>query len=372
MKFDFSAIGQQRGRGYADNPDLQASRHQCSQTPTNTARSVAVVGAGISGLACARALAESGFSVTVFEKSRGPGGRMATRRTVSDLQIDHGAQYFTARDRQFQQCVESWQHDGLVAPWKARIVSLRSGRVIEVKQGTERFVGVPKMNSVCRQLASGLAIHYNTKISPPLGVDGRWQLFASDDKDLGRFDVVVLSAPASQTADLLQSVPHLAARASAVEMSACWAVMVSVEEGLQLPFDAAFVHDSPLSWVARNNTKPGRSQHTEAWVLHASPEWSEANLELSGEVAERELVHEFWQAVGVVPKPIGFSQAHRWRYALPTSPLTERCMFDADLQIGACGDWCGGPRVEGAFLSGMAVAGEVLGLLPETITRVSV
>ena len=81
----------------------------------------------MSGLVCARTLLDHGFKVSVFEKGRGPGGRMSTRRTEDELQFDHGAQYFTVRDRLFRRYVESWQHDGIVAPWRGRIVVLSEG-----------------------------------------------------------------------------------------------------------------------------------------------------------------------------------------------------------------------------------------------------
>ena len=109
---------------------------------------VAVIGAGISGLMCARTLVDHGFPVTLFEKSRGVGGRMATRRTHDGLRFDHGAQYFTVRDGRFRRYVESWIEDGIVEPWRGRIVVLDSGTIKEEKMGADRFVAVPGMNAM--------------------------------------------------------------------------------------------------------------------------------------------------------------------------------------------------------------------------------
>ncbi|MCG8587547.1 MAG: FAD-dependent oxidoreductase, partial [Pirellulales bacterium] len=103
---------------------------------------VAIIGAGISGLICARRLVDHGFSVTIFEKSRGTGGRMAVRRFDGGVGIDHGAQYFTARDPVFQRQVTVWIDAGCAAQWNGRVVSLEGGRV-ELKDDTTRFVGVP-------------------------------------------------------------------------------------------------------------------------------------------------------------------------------------------------------------------------------------
>jgi hypothetical protein len=99
-------------------------------------------------------------------------------------------------------------------------------------------------------------------------------------------------------------------------------------------------------------------------VLHGSPEWSDAHLELDAEIAAHRLADAFADAVGrELPRP-DHLVAHRWRFALPTEPLPEPCLFDPELAIAACGDWAGGPRVEGAYLSGCAAAGRLLGLRP--------
>ncbi|TWU30538.1 protoporphyrinogen oxidase [Bythopirellula polymerisocia] len=328
--------------------------------------SLAVIGAGISGLICARTLQDYGLSVTVFEKSRGVGGRMSTRRTDEALHFDHGAQYFTARDARFRGYVNAWQHDGVVAAWLGRIMVLQNGVVIDQKEGTDRFVAVPGMNAICQHMATDLQIEYQTKVAPPRRLRGRWLLASEDGTDWGAYDMVIISAPAPQTAQLLRNVPELAGQADRVEMSGCWAVMLALEESLALPFDAAFIHQSPLSWIARNNSKPNRSPEPETWIMHASPEWSETNLERSAEQVEADLLAEFWRSIGTQPQAIKYIKAHRWRFALPTSPLESRCLFDTSLLIGACGDWCGGPRVEGAFLSGAAAASRVLNLLRPT------
>jgi predicted NAD/FAD-dependent oxidoreductase len=136
--------------------------------------------------------------------------------------------------------------------------------------------------------------------------------------------------------------------------------MLSFDRSLELPFAGAFVHDSPLSWIARNDSKPQRGGDQESWTLHASPEWTDQFLEEKPDDILRELLDAFWQATGAKPRKPGYAAGHRWRYAIPPEPLDDRCLFDAERRIGACGDWCSGPRVEGAFLSGMAMAGRVL------------
>jgi renalase len=322
---------------------------------------VAVVGAGLSGLLCARTLADHGHRVEVFEKARGPGGRMSTRRS-GEWRFDHGAQYFTVRDRRFARWVESLRQDGVVAKWAGKTAVLEGGAINIREDDTERFVGVPGMNALCRQLASDTDVSYQSKVTALERTNHRWLLAAEDGTDLGRFDAVVVSAPAPQTATRLKpAAPDLAALAAAVKMAPCWAMMATFPHALEVGFDGAFVHGSPLSWVARNTSKPGRPVD-ETWVLHATPQWSQQHLELDPEDVAPRLLEAYADALGkVLPGPSHIA-AHRWRFALPVEPLAVPCLFDSELALAACGDWCGGPRVEGAFLSGNAAAGRFLDL----------
>ena len=136
--------------------------------------------------------------------------------------------------------------------------------------------------------------------------------------------------------------------------------MLAFEASLGLPFAGAFVHESPLSWIARNDSKPERESAGEAWVLHASPEWSDRYIDAEADTVLPKLISAFWQATGAQRRATSYAAGHKWRYSIPPEPLDSPCLFDSQLKIGACGDWCGGPRVEGAFVSGMTLAEHVL------------
>ncbi|MBD3676114.1 MAG: FAD-dependent oxidoreductase [Planctomycetaceae bacterium] len=370
-----------RGRGktrfalwYSVCPGFSAERledcphiytEDMNSTPSSQ-RTVAVIGAGISGLTCAQRLQKAGFAVTVFEKSRGTGGRMSTRRTDQGFQFDHGAQYFTVRDPRFQRFVEEWQQEGVVAGWNPEIGVLTKGEYEPKQEETLRYVAVPGMNQIGRHLARGLDIHFQTRVRPPVREAAHWLIYDDQDFLLEEFDVVISTAPAAQSAELLVASPNLSFAAQQVKMTGCWAVMLAFEESLGLPFEAAFVNDSPLSWVACNSSKPGREKNVETWVLHASPEWSEEHLERQPNEMLFQLTEAFWSATGLAAREPESLTAHRWRYAVPPEPLSERYLFDQELQIGACGDWCGGPRVEGAFVSGYELAERIIATVRTT------
>lgn len=355
-------LGEVRPRPLAEHSarlDLTRLRQRIGRPRTVFLPRVAVIGAGVAGLACARTLHDHGLPVVVFDKARGPGGRISTRRAEGGG-FDHGALYFTARDPRFRRVVESWILDGVVAPWEGRFVRLKPGAAPspDLLQ-TERFVGVDRMSAVAAQLAAELELHTSAQIQT-LHHDGRrFTLIDAAGAAHEGFDVVLLAVPAPQAAPLLALSPDLAARAAAARLDPCQAVMLRLDAPLELGFDAARVEGSALGYVARDSSKPGRAAG-ERWVLHGSRAWSAERLEDPPELVVEALLGAFSEIVGAEVRPAQAS-AHRWRYALATGPFGETALWDNRLGLGACGDWCVGPRVEAAYLSGVGMAGRVLG-----------
>jgi len=332
--------------------------------------SIAVIGAGLSGITCSINLLKfsNNVEITLFEKSKGLGGRMATKimGSSNEFGFDHGAQYFTVRDKRFEAALKEWIIAGVSQEWKGTIKVLDQGKITDTNnQDQQRYVAVPGMNAIAKFLAKELKIKFDTrivKITQKDSSEKKWTLHSENGEIFGVFDIVLISTPAEQSVSLLESVaPSLAKEASQAKSSPTWSVLLGFEKTLDLSFDGAFVHNSPLSWITRNNSKPGRPSG-ESWVLHASPEWSQEHLEETPDQVLEKLIEEFVKAtkVPISPEnPIKTSFAHRWRFANVPQPVKEKYLFDPNLSIGVCGDWCGGPRVEGAFLSGLSLAEKI-------------
>jgi renalase len=318
---------------------------------------VAVIGAGLAGLTLATRLHEAGWPVVVFDKGRAPAGRMSTRRGEGGG-YDHGAQYFTAKTPDFQREVEGWVARGLAAEWRGRFGTLEHGRLTPKTENPVRYVGVPGMNAVARALAARVDVRAGVRVEQVRREQGAWTLTAETGEALGSFERVVAAVPAPQAVPLLAGAPALAARAAGVRLEPCWAVMARFAEPLALPVDGAFVHGSPLTWAARDSDKPGRAPG-ERWVLHAGPDFTRAHLEETPKAVAPRLVEAFAEAAGVDVRPLE-AVAHRWRYAQAEPALSEGALYDPDLGLGACGDWCAGSRVEGAWTSGVALARRLL------------
>ena len=324
--------------------------------PHNSPR-IALVGAGLAGLSCATALQAAGHSVVLFEKSRGPAGRMSMRRG-EDWQCDFGAQYFVARDPAFLAEVQRWSDAGVAQPWQPRLGSFEGSRWKPSTTALVRHVGVPAMTAPAHWLAQGLQVHAHLTVQTlERTVDG-WRLHCAEaGAPEAVFDTVLLAMPAPQALALLgDHAPGLRAAAAGAGMCPCWALMLRFDEPLAWDLDAAFVNQGPLGWMARDSSKPGRPRH-ETWVLHATADWSQEHLEDDPADVARAMLKAFADLGGAAPAAW---TAHRWRYATHAPALTEGCAWDAVMRLGLCGDWLHGGKVEGAWLSGQALARRVL------------
>lgn len=298
----------------------------------------AIIGAGMSGLACADILSAAGHSIVLFDKGRGAGGRMSTRRlqtSLGEVTIDHGAQYFTARDPEFSSLVRGWKDLGIAAPW--------------LPAGADAWVGVPGMSAIGKQMASSHPVTWGHRVLGMLRKTNGWWLMG-EAGEIGPFDAVVLAIPAEQAAAILALHDLSMARIALMARSQpCWTGMFVFDRPLEsLPTVLRMRGD--IAWAARNSAKPGRPE-PESWVVQASPEWSSARLEHTPEEVSGLLLAALSQTAGsAIPKPL-LATAHRWRYAL-SAGTGDGALWNSDLRLGVCGDWLLGPRVECAWLSG--------------------
>jgi renalase len=332
-----------------------------------SASRIAIVGAGLAGLRAARLLTDAGHVVQLFEKSRAPGGRAATRR-ASYGAFDHGAQYATFRDARTRDLVRAWRDAGVLAPWPARVGIHEQGRTTAPRDATERLVAVPDMRTLGEQMARGLDVLLGRTISAVTRDAGGWWLHEATQPSAGPFDTLLLTAPPPQSAALLATArthaggdpvppPAFHAALAAARTLPCLAALLVLPARPDWPWDAAFVNDDPtLGWIARNASKPGRGE-AECWVLHATAAWSAARLEVDPETTLPEFLAAFARVIGETVTHT-HATVHRWRYARPADDLasTAEAYFDAALHVGVAGDWCLGGRIEGALLSGAALA----------------
>jgi predicted NAD/FAD-dependent oxidoreductase len=329
-------------------------------------KSVAIIGAGLAGLACARRLHDAGFAVSVFDKGRGVGGRMATRRVETSAGVarfDHGAQYFTARSPAFRSALDGVAE--ALAQWPVTLLSRRDGTLVEAAPEA-RFTGMLGMNAVAKAFAQGLDVTLSTRIVGLQRDAAAWTVQTEQDAHIGPFDALIVAVPAEQVAALISShETDFAAEADAARTAPCWTGLFAFPASRSAALCALRLDDHPiLAWIACDRDRPGRLDGDLVnFVVHARADWSADNLERTPEEVLpilRSALEPFFVS-GAPAEPI-VAQAHRWRYAQVTTPAQTPFRWDPELRLGLCGDWRIGARVEAAWTSGHELAGAMLAL----------
>lgn len=312
---------------------------------------VVVVGAGLAGLTAARRLQSRGHEVLVLDKGRGPGGRMATRRLddAGRAVVDHGAQFFTVRSDTFADIVRTWPaevwHHG---PITAASVTDDPADASPPGDGHPRYMGTSGMNGVAKYMARGLDVRTGVTVTRVDAADGGWRLW-SDDAAVRTAGAVVVTAPIPQVSELL--VPPLPVDVAGRGYDPCLGLLAVLDGPSGIPAPGAVQFDGgPVNHLADNQQKGISAVPT--LTVHATGPWSRAHYTDSDETITDALLGltSAWLQAAVVS-----SQVKRWRYATPTDPHPERAVEVAPGLVLA-GDAFGGPKVEGAVLSGLAAA----------------
>ena len=332
---------------------------------------VAIIGSGMAGAACAAGLQRAGAQVSLFEKSRNVGGRMATRRAgwidadgaEQSTTFDHGAQGFTPVRPRFKAVMSRAVAAGSASRWHPRLHAARP-----VESGP-CFIATPTMPALCTHLLAGATVHLQHTVRRlQRAAGGAWYVAADGAALAGPFQHVVLAMPAAQAAVLLAG--HQDAWADALiakPMAPCWTLM-AVTDDVDWPWDAAEPARGPLAWVSRNDRVPGRTAPpgVAVWTAHATAAWSAAHLEDDAQAVSTELQSALQAQLPSTRsggQPIRFHHAnvHRWRYAGPAADGADRldggeCLWDEALGLGVCGDFLAGEGVEAAWHSGDELA----------------
>lgn len=305
---------------------------------------IAIIGSGITGLTCARALVQAGLAPVLLDKGRGVGGRLATRRADGGLQFDHGATVLSARDAAFAALLADAEGAGAAARWQGG------------------HVGLPGMSGLARHLARGVDLRQGVTVTG-LSVDARGCTVSTDTEAMA-FDRVVLTLPAPQALRLLGPDHALAKALSTVRMAPCLTLMAAFGAACDAPDVSAHDDpDAPFARILRDSAKPGRGAGGEAWVAQAGASLSRRHLERDMAEVTAILLPLLAARIGQDGQDARHAVSHRWRFALTETPLGDAFLADASGRLVLGGDWCLGASAEDGWRSGTALAAHLLATL---------
>lgn len=316
-----------------------------------TSPKIAIIGAGMAGITAARTLNAAGQAVQVFEKSRGSGGRLASKRSEMG-RVNLGAQSFQAQDAVFIKELQQWQQVG----WVEKIVE-QVAEQTDIEQSL--WTGTPYSSALTRNLLGDIDTQFACEIRALNHDSNGWLLHDQYDKTHGPFQQLIVAIPAPQAEALLHDcAPELAAQASSVEMQPAWMVALGFNEPLNLPANLKPLNNSAIAEII--HTPISAEYPMQAIMLRASVEWSMQHIEDEPALVITALTQAFSALLEATLRQADSMFAHRWRYA--TGALTTPTVLLADTERGLyiAGDWCGKGDVESAWQSGVQAAKELL------------
>jgi predicted NAD/FAD-dependent oxidoreductase len=319
---------------------------------------IAIIGAGLAGAWLARKLSETDLDVTVYEKSRGSGGRTASR-TLDDIDIDLGAQFIEANNNSFLDFIKSMFRKNILIEWQNFNLRTFDASTQEL-QGeifpafTKLYLPVPKMNILAKSLLENLVVHYSTKISR---VTDDNQLFDEEDNLLSQYDLVISTAPPRQSLTLFEGNKAFDVLSN-IQMSSNYALALLAKDFHNFDYDGLNIQNSLLNWIGINSQKPQRSQRYTSVILHADSAWTSEHLDIDSEEISKKMFSEFLH----ICKPTNFmikqKSLHRWLYARAINPLGSPYILASNK--AACGDYMLGENLEAAWLSADILANKII------------
>lgn len=338
-----------------------------SPKPEAKGPSVAIIGAGLAGCTLARQLAEAGWQVSLFEKSRGTGGRLASCR-IGEETADLGASWLecepvepalnTPSDRQlrpFQIWLEQQAQAGHLHLWQPIAQSFKREALPE----RPRYVGRNRLSALTRALSThpNIQLHNEVRIETiEPHPSGQLQLTDTLHQPQGCFDQVVVATPAPQAVPLLAAEPEFQALAQQIQPDACWALVLGFDAPLSTPIELFEGEHPILRRVVRESRKPGRHPAEEVWMLQARADWSLQMVDDEKEHVQKALEQAFQQLLQSHPKA-DRSRCHRWLYSTLGSLNQDRSfLHNPETGLSVCGDWLQGFGFEASWHSAMALA----------------
>ena len=320
---------------------------------------IAVIGCGLSGTTVA-SLIKKKNKVEIFEKSKGVGGRMSTRKEPP-FTFDHGAQFFKIKTTEFENFVSELFSEKIIRPWGFRLAYFDENNLQKIKiikKKDQFFVGTPNMDSIVKYKSQKCKVILNTKIKKIFKKNNKWFLTDQNKKSYGNYDWIILSLPAEQSLELINQEISFYSALKKIKMNSCISLMIGMNEKLHLNYDAALIENNDVAWLAINNSKPCRAKY-QSLLINSSYEFASRNINSPIHQIIKHLLNVTSDLVKNELSNSELIKLHKWKYVEAKKSPNENYFIDHKKKIAICGDWFVNSRVEGAFTSAYELSKEI-------------
>ena len=323
-------------------------------------KNVAVIGAGITGITLANLLQKK-FNLTIFEKSRGVGGRMATRR-AEPYQFNHGAQYFKIENKEFKDFLQPLILNRIIKPLEVNQIEILNKEVIKRTKiyNKQYFTAESKMNSVVKYLINNnFSIKLLCKIEKIIKENNKWFVIDSGQVSFGPYDWLIITIPPNQAKEILYNNFKFLDIIKKIKMRSCYSLMLGFDKFEELDYDTALFLDEDIQWFSIRKVILENKEYYNL-LINSSYNFAEQNINGSEDKISDHLIKQVSDILKCNLYNYEHKALHFWKYAMSEKNNNLGSLIDEDLKVIVCGDWCMNGKVEGGFLSAKNAANKLL------------
>ena len=321
---------------------------------------VAVIGAGITGITLANLLHKK-VNITVFEKSRGVGGRMATRR-AEPYQFNHGTQYFKIENKEFKDFLQPLMVNKIIKPLKVNQIEILNKKVIKRNKiyNQQYFTAESKMNSVVKYLINNnFSIKLLCKIDKILKENDNWFIIDSENVSYGPYDWLFITIPSNQAIEILNNDFKFLDIIKKIKMRSCYSIMLGFDKIKEFDFDTALFLDEDVKWLSISKKTLEKKKYYNL-LINSSYNFAEQNINGNKNKISDYLIKQVSDILKCELNNYEHKALHFWKYAISEKNNNLGSLLDEDLKLIISGDWCMNGKVEGGFLSAKNAANKLL------------
>ena len=307
-----------------------------------------VIGSGVAGSTIANLLSKK-YSVEIFDKARGPGGRASNRRYIKKLSFDHGLQYISPKSNEFKKFILNLKKKNILKEWLGQHLDF----TFERKEDSIKYIGSQGNNDICKYLIKNIKVNYNSTVSDVKFNSNYWTI-TLNNKNQVFFRYLVLTCPFDQTKTLVSKYFKKSISNLKVNMSPNITLMVAYNHYSKLPISSIKFNDKIIAWAAHENTKNRFKTNQSLWTIQCTEVFSKKIINLFKKDKNKYqsiIIKKFESLLGYQAKKIIFKNIHGWKYSYNKEKTPFESFWNNKDKLGICGDWLIGPKAENGWQS---------------------
>ena len=308
-----------------------------------------IIGSGISGATIANSLSEK-YSLDLYDKARGVGGRSSNKKFNKNESFDHGVQYISPKSIQFKRFIKDLINKRIVKNWPGRHVFLNINKKEDKKH--IKIIGKKGNNAISKYLLKDINCNFNSKVIKIFNKNNIWEIsFLDGSKKF--YKSLILTCPFPQLKKLSKKYIKHSFINQKIKMDANITVMMATKKS-KLNVSSYFFNDKILGWAGNENSKKRFNSKNDLWTLQSTHTWANQRINKNRQnkkLNTKIMIEKFFKLTGIKKTKVLFSLNHGWKYSSSSKPLRIKSYWNSSLKLGVCADWFVGPRLESGWIS---------------------